>query len=486
MKPISAAIMIFRCLPFFHCYSALGFPLRRLWAVPLICLMIPGIALSLELKISGDLLTVKAVNEPLRLILERLAEQGIRIRIDPNIDAQITADFENREIQKGLDALFGPYSHALIWEAVHGPLGSTPRLAEIRVYEPGKIRSVEPLETENALRISANPETGALFVSNEILLKPRPGMGLAAFQALLKKIGGRVVGGNRAVGIYRVRLENGTNVPALVAELKKHPGIDSVEPNYAYRIMSPHAGPPHAGTDTETSAAVIPAGSPPIAVLDTGLNPAAGLGELVVASLDALSPNQPLSDSLGHGTQMALVAAGIVKPLGTEESTSASSTVIPIRIFDENGMTSGFSIMESIEFAKKNGARVMSLSWGSDTRSEFLETALDAARSGGMFIVASAGNDPTGVPVYPAAYSSVIGVGALDPQGNFWQNSNHGEFVALYAPGFALMPVGYEGNAGLYAGTSIAAAYAANTIARLLAQNPGASLPEVVDALKNR
>ena len=92
----------------------------------------------------------------------------------------------------------------------------------------------------------------------------------------------------------------------------------------------------------------------------------------------------------------------------------------------------------------------MSLSWGSETGSNFLENTLDYASSKDLIIVASAGNKPTGKPVYPAAYSSVIGVGALDPGGKAWENSNYGSFVMLYAPGFATLPVGYNGSPGTY------------------------------------
>jgi hypothetical protein len=199
-----------------------------------------------------------------------------------------------------------------------------------------------------------------------------------------------------------------------------------------------------------------------------------------------LNPDESISDSLGHGTQMALIAAGVVKPSGVRSGTHTQSPIIPIRVFDDNGFTSNFTIMSSIDFALENGARVMSLSWGSETRSDFLESALDYARSKGLIVVASAGNEPTGKPVYPAAFPSVIGVGALAPDGKSWENSNYGDFVSVYAPGFATLPVGYKGDPGAYAGTSISAAYAANVIADYLSEHPEATSQEVLDALSRR
>lgn len=113
-----------------------------------------------------------------------------------------------------------------------------------------------------------------------------------------------------------------------------------------------------------------------------------------------------------------------------------------------------------------------------------MEEALNYADSRNLIVVASAGNEPTGKPVYPAAYSSVLGVGALAPDGTPWQQSNYGSFVSVTAPGYASLPVGYKGEAGLYAGTSIAAAYAANVISGWLAENPGWKKADVVDYLK--
>jgi hypothetical protein len=223
-----------------------------------------------------------------------------------------------------------------------------------------------------------------------------------------------------------------------------------------------------------------------VAVLDTGLSPHSGVEDFVLASLDALDPDESISDSLGHGTQMALIATGMVKPSGVTSGTHTQSPIIPIRVFDDNGFTSNFTIMSSIDFALKHGARVMSLSWGSETRSDFLETALNDARSKGLIVVASAGNEPTGKPVYPAAFPSVVGVGALAPDGKSWENSNYGDFVTLYAPGFATLPVGYKGDPGPYAGTSISAAYAANVIADYLSEHPEATTQEVLEALSRR
>lgn len=77
------------------------------------------------------------------------------------------------------------------------------------------------------------------------------------------------------------------------------------------------------------------------------------------------------------------------------------------------------------------------------------------AAKNGMALYAAAGNEPTGTPVYPAGYDSVIAVGGLNPDGTQWEESNYGEFVERYEPALA----NFKGQS--YAGTSIASPYAA-------------------------
>jgi hypothetical protein len=439
-----------------------------------------------DVRVQGEKLTVHANQVPLQSILQRLTELGIKVRIDPQINPKITAYFVDRDIRQGLDSILKPFGHVLIWKSIEGPAGPIPRLAEIQVFKPGKEERMKPLGPRTRFAIARNPKDGSFFVKNEILLGLNPGMTISEFKALLRQFGGTVVDSYAAVGIYKIRFPEGSDVPSLVQQITRHPKVAKAEPNYAYPIPTPYKQTTSNIPPPSTSYIPATGETVPIAVLDTGLTPDSGLGDLILASLDALNPDDPISDSLGHGTQMALIAAGLVKPSGVRPEAGNQNPIIPIRAMDDNGFTSNFTIMGSIDFALKHGARVMSLSWGSETRSDFLETALHDARSKGLIIVASAGNEPTGKPVYPAAFSSVIGVGALAPDGKSWANSNYGDFVTLYAPGFATLPVGYKGDPGAYAGTSISAAYVANLIADYLSAHTEATTQEVLEALRRR
>ncbi len=435
--------------------------------------------------ISGNRISIHAEKTPLQDILKQMVAFGIRVRIDPGLNPKITAFFENRDIQKGIGSILRPLNYVLIWKTMAGAPVSVDRLTEIQIFRTGEKQRMQFLARPGFV-VQKDPRDGSLYVKDEILLRLGQGVSYAEFMQLLKKFGGIVVDVDPVPGIYRIRLPEGSDVPALVSRIRKQRGVSGAEPNYAYPVMRPYRGESITGVDEiRTQHAVQPAGAP-IAILDTGFRSDAGTEGIVVASLDALNPERTITDDLGHGTQMVLIASGLVRPFGVREISGNKGPVIPIRIFDDNGVTSNFTIMRSVDFALRNGARVMSLSWGTDTRSGFLERALEHARSKGLYIVASAGNEPTGKPVYPAAYPGIIGVGALSPDGRPWEKSNYGDFVMIRAPGFAALPVGYHGDPGIYAGTSISAAFVAGAVSDYVSRHPGATLEDVCVALRNR
>lgn len=458
----------------------------------LLCMLWAASANALNVRIIGDRLSLHADQVPLQDILRKIADLGINVRIDPQLNPQISASFDDRDIQKGVASILKSFNHILIWKILEGPSGPVTRLAEIQIFKPGKKGLMKPLIKSLNLSISRNPKDGSLFVKDEILLKLDPEMDLLEFERLLRRLGGTVIDSNIVLGIYRIRLPENSDIPSLLEQLAHLPGIGKVEPNYAYPISVPYAGSDPDKTGYDKSGKTPAEDAIPVAVLDTGLSPGYGLEDFILASMDVFDPEKPISDTLGHGTQMALIAAGVVKPYnkydayaayGVSRDFETPNPIIPIRIFDDNGYTSNFNIMHAIDFALSKGARVMSMSWGSEIRSDFLEDALEYAKTKDIIIVASAGNEPTGKSVYPAAYTSVIGVGALDPEGKAWEKSNYGDFVAMYAPGFASFPVGYKGDPGSYAGTSISAAFVANVIADYITRNPKATTKEILNAL---
>ncbi len=432
---------------------------------------------------AADTLSIHANQAPLSEILAQLQESGVRVGMDDRINPLITANFEDREIGEGIKRLLADCDYALSWQTLDGPAGKMKRLSEVLVYKPGDRRPLiaRPAPPPDVAQTKTSQTNSIVCLKNEILLRLRAGVTREQFRALLLKHGAMAMDGIPALGIYRLRLPPGSNLADILNDFAKDPLVLRSEPNQVYRSITPvRSGDSAPGNSPRTVSASTGAA---VAILDTGFTPNAALENAVVTSLDATAPWLAISDPLGHGTQMAFIAAGAVSPAGTDSGSTASVPIIPIRTMDAQGLTSGFSLMQSMIFSLEQGAKVVSMSWGSETDSGFLNDAIAYARQQGAVLVAAAGNEPTGRPFYPAALPDVIAVAALTPDGNVWNQSNYGSFVKFAAPGFATLPVGFKGPPGMYGGSSIAAAYTAHVIAQYLAVHPKADAGTAIDAL---
>jgi len=149
-------------------------------------------ASSLEVKLAGEKLTVRAETVPLQVILKRLAHEGIKVRIDPELNPIITASFENRDVQKGVEALLRGLNHLLIWESTSAPSGATSRLTEIQIFRPGKKELMKPLKDGSALLIGQDGE-GKLYVRDEILVSLKPGSGARELEEAVRSVQGKVL-----------------------------------------------------------------------------------------------------------------------------------------------------------------------------------------------------------------------------------------------------------------------------------------------------
>lgn len=444
-----------------------------------------GSALAVEFALEDDRLTLKAERAPLREVLQRFADSGVLVKMDPDLDVLVTGSCADAPVDEALDALLQPFAYVALWELVPGPVSNLPRLAEIQVYRPGSPDRAAPLPAEPArLNLVRGPlPDSPWFVADEVLVRVRGGTRLEEFRLLLKQLGATVTGSLPELGVYQLRLPQGVNVLDLVEQLKRNPMLAGVEPNFAKRLDRSREAAPDDAVAGVAAPGVL-AGAPPLAILDSGL--LAGVGGLekaVVGQYNAVFPKNEMGDPQGHGTQMALVAAGAVQPQGVA-ADGEGPPLLAVRAFDEEGATSNFAIMRALQYALSKGARVVNLSWGTETDSAFLADAIAYAQQKGAVIVAAAGNEPTGRAVYPAAYDGVIAVSALNGDGSVWDQSNRGAFVTVSAPGRATLPVGHAGPPGSYAGTSIASAYVARELALYFARNPQATAADARKALQ--
>ena len=410
---------------------------------------------------------------PLRELLLHFHEAGVRVKMDPALAAErISGSVTNEPLEKALEKLVIGLDFAVFWTRISGPAGAVDRAIEIQLFPRGKPERAQPLFWNSNLDVA---EAGAVrFVRGEVLMGFRSGTTQEQVSRLLGRIGGEVVGGIPGLGAYLIRVPPNTNIFELLEQLRREEQISFVEPNYVYALpivgRNSAGGPPASDHEAGTGG-----GSALLAIFDSGVREQTGLKSWIAGSYNSLHSEETAEDTLGHGTQMAWIAAGLISPEGGRTPEIISRNVLSIKGFDDNGVTSSWAVLEAIRIATEHNAKVINISWGSETASVFLQEAFRRASERGLLIVAAAGNEPTGRAMYPAAWPGVLAIGATDPNGSPSAYSNHGSFVDMSAPALATLPVGYAGPPGSYAGTSIASAFTAGVIAQYLGENPGVS-----------
>ena len=422
---------------------------------------------------TGDRITLKAENVPLLAILESLTRQGVRIQVDSTINPSISVSFNDAPIEKVLDTILKGYNYTLIWEKKSDEGRNELHLVEAYIFDNTNRVATHQAGKNKTLNIEKG-EDGSLFVKSSLLLRVSPTMSESEINNLINQLQATIVERDLETGIIRLQLVEGSDVQAAAEIVAAVNGVVTVEPDYVYPIAENEKIGNAETLQFDDNQNLKPASGAPIAVLDSGLAVEFHGSPFISSTFDALAPDTIIDDPVGHGTQMSLIASGAVTPIGFEKNDDENRSVVSIRTFDENGFTSNSILLDSIDYAIETGARVVSMSWGSETKSELLEYATQYAVENNLILVAAAGNEPSGVPVYPAAFDEVIGVGAITADGKLWENSNYGDFVSLYAPGVASLPVGHNGEPGTYAGTSIATAYVASEISVILDENPEA------------
>ncbi|MFY0572468.1 S8 family serine peptidase [Archangium lansingense] len=173
----------------------------------------------------------------------------------------------------------------------------------------------------------------------------------------------------------------------------------------------------------------------------------------------------------GHGTHVAgtilaqLGSGGQVNPNDPSLSPSGMVGLAPgarllvARVLDERGDGRTSDVIEALSWCRTAGANIVSLSLGSSSSDPAEEEAFQTSWAAGVLAIAASGNGgEIATPeskVYPAAYSTVIAVGAVDADKKHPKFSQGGEHLSLVAPGvniYSTYPTGRSPFASLEAG----------------------------------
>lgn len=216
-----------------------------------------------------------------------------------------------------------------------------------------------------------------------------------------------------------------------------------------------------------------------IAVIDTGAGPHSDLKIAGGANVIAGSATTSYSDDNGHGDHVAgiIVGQGIN---GGVKGVAPDSSLYAVKALDYTGSGYTSDIISGIDWAIDNNMDIISLSLGSSQSSMALQNAVDSAYSKGILIVAAAGNDGnssgTGTSIeYPANYSSVIAVGAVDSTNTRAYFSSTGGKLEVSAPGVNILSTYLNGGYQQMSGTSMATPFVAGDLALLKQKYPSYS-----------
>ena len=226
-----------------------------------------------------------------------------------------------------------------------------------------------------------------------------------------------------------------------------------------------------------------------VAVLDTGID----LDHPDLASKIVLSKNfvenAPGSDSAddrhGHGTAVAGNIAASTNNGTFIAGTCPECVLLNVKIgSDLTAETTTQAIVSGFVWAADNGARVINISYNFKTSfPQVIQDAVDYARSKGVIVIASAGNNNSSDPLVPASLPRVVAVAATDNQDRRWTGSNFGSWVDVAAPGMSIVTTSKDGQEGVWSGTSIAASFVSGTAGLIWARNPNASVESVENQL---
>ena len=110
---------------------------------------------NLEIQITTDKLSVKAQAVPLQEILQEFINQGVVVKIDRQINPEITVTLQNKDLEQGLKTILKSLNHIFIWE----PLVASGnfKLAEIQIFRPGEKGLMQPLKKKTAAKVFITP-----------------------------------------------------------------------------------------------------------------------------------------------------------------------------------------------------------------------------------------------------------------------------------------------------------------------------------------
>ena len=355
----------------------------------------------------------------------------------------------------------------------------------------------------------------------------------------VKSYTGKTIADSNLGKLYRVKFDASKvlTVDEAIAKFKTMSDVEYAEPNYKMYGMSHGHDCEHykkeplygeqwgfsqINIEKLWDAPLLKENGPVIAILDTGVDVTHGdLADNIwineaelngtegvdddgngfiddINGWDFVNQTGKMDDYNGHGTHCAGIVSAVAGNEVGVSGTNPESSIMPVSVLQSDGVGDIATFIKGIDYAVANGAEVLSMSLGTYAESVALEQALGKAYQKAV-LVAAAGNDglcitphkcthPTtgmpnyGSPMFPAAYTFVLGVQAASQNGGYASFTNYDCDGSVYstfgeekqynyeikAPGVSIMSTYPGGKYKKLNGTSMACPLVSGAVSRLL------------------
>lgn len=145
------------------------------------------------------------------------------------------------------------------------------------------------------------------------------------------------------------------------------------------------------------------------------------------------------TDRNGHGTHVTGTIAAAMNGSGVI-GVSPGVGVYMVKVFDDaGGWIYSSTLLNAAQRCQSAGCKIISMSLGGPGRSIIEDRGFQQIYNSGVLLVAAAGNAGDTSTSYPAGYSSVISVAAVDAGKNLASFSQRNSDVELAAPGVGVL-----------------------------------------------
>ena len=330
--------------------------------------------------------------------------------------------------------------------------------------------------------VSVPPAGAADLVPNEVLVEFRAGtsarqLALVTSRLQLTQLELQTFALiNRT--LVRFRIDSGNSVRATLLAMRGLAGVAAAQPNHVFQGAQLQSAPMVTRDPTQYVVSklhlleahrVTNGDDVLVAVLDSQVDMNhPDLAGVFAGNFDALggqaAPHM-------HGTAIAGAIAAHQKLVGVAPKVR----LLAVRAFagsGESAQGTTYNILKGLDWAASQNARIINMSFAGPADS-MMHDMLAKAYARGIVLIAAVGNaGPNSPPLYPAAYTGVIGVTATDANDKLLAVANRGPQVAVAAPGVDIIAPAPNDAYQVTSGTSIATAHASGVAALLLARDP--------------